>query len=119
MAVPIFTITQGTTAPALEMTLLDPNGPVPLTGATSVTFDMRNASDGTLTISGAAAVISDASAGKVRYNWAVGNTAIVGAYQGKFTVTWTDGKTTAWPTNPLSVENYIIINIVDNAQAVN
>lgn len=115
---PSFAITQNTTAPSLEVTLTDALGPVPLVAAVGVTFDMRTADGVTIRINGQPATIVNASTGAVRYDWQAGDTALTGTYHGKFTVTWSSGKTTAFPTDLSGTNNFIVITIVDDAKAL-
>lgn len=119
MAGPVFTITQGARSPSIGATLTDANGAVNLTTASGVTFDMRLVADGTLKVDAGTATIVDAAAGKVAYPWATNDTNTVGVFQGKFTVTWADAKKTMFPTSKTPEDNYITINVVDDARAVN
>ncbi len=119
MAVVTFTITQGDTAPPLEPTLRRADGTVQsLSDATGVTFTMRNAQDDTVKIDAEACTIVNAAGGVVRYQWTGTDTDTVGEFLGKFTVTWTSGTTTSFPTDPSEGDNYITVNVVDNAGTV-
>ena len=71
--------------PALEVQILDRTAPVAITGATA-TFSMDD-TGGTNKVDGAAAVVSDAANGKVRYDWTSGDTDTEGVYYGQFVVT--------------------------------
>lgn len=100
-----FIIKRGDTLPALEAVLSDDAGPVNLDGA-NVSFVMRDAplardcgdccDDGVAVASSTvlkkpAVVMGDqsvgsATRGKVRYEWALGDTARPGSYLGEFEV---------------------------------
>lgn len=94
-----FLIKRNDTLPAIEAVLSDDSGPISLAGAT-VYFTMRREEDGDCgsmpTVGGAlfkktAVVVGDQSVGsptrgKVRYEWAVGDTATAGSYGGEFEV---------------------------------
>lgn len=120
MAAPTFTITQGDRAPTLRVTCKDASGAaVDLTNATSVTFTMRNASDGTVKINAAAGTfVNPRTSGVVDYAWGATDTNTVGTYNGKFTVTWADGTKTSFPTDQVTANNYIVVNVVDDAGTV-
>lgn len=120
MAAPTFTITQHTTAPALELTLQDAAGVVNLTTASGVVFNMRAAADGTIKITDLAGTIVNAAQGLVRFDLPdSGGTDVVGTYYGKVTVTWSGGKTTAFPTDEVAANNYLIVKVVDDAKVLN
>lgn len=120
MAAPTFVITQGNRAPALVATLKDAAGAViDLTAATAVTFTMRNSSDGTVKVNAAAGTfVGTRTSGQVSYAWGTTDTNTVGTYQAKFTVTWSDGTTTSFPTDTSTANNYITVNVVDDAGTV-
>ena len=54
---------------------------------------------GTAGVDGAAVVIGDGSAGKVRYNWSASDTASVGTYEGEFEVTFADSTIETFPNS--------------------
>jgi len=104
-----FVIKKGATYPALTVQLLDNAGAaVNLTTAASVYFTMENVHSGVKKINHAAAVISSATEGIVKYNWIAGDVDTVGEYLGEFEITWADGKKFFTP-----VEQLLQINIVD------
>ena len=117
MAAPVFTITQGDRAPALSIVAKDAGGNVvDMTNATAVTFTMRDASTGTVKINAVAGTFgSPRTTGVLDYAWATNDTDTVAVYQAKFTVTWGDGTKTSFPTNKVTADNYIEVNVVDDA----
>ena len=99
-----FTISEDARLPDLEIQLLDNNVAVDLTGAT-VTFSMENADTGALKVDAAAAVLSDATAGKVKYQWAAADVDTPADYFGQFKIT-------------VSSKDYLIPNNDDQALVV-
>lgn len=99
----IFFLKRGDTSPALQYSLLP--APIVLTGAT-VRFSMRPRGSVTPTINRAVAVIEDALAGIVRYDWQVANTDTPGLYEAEFEVTYADGTVETFPNS-----DWIIIRI--------
>lgn len=108
-----FLIKQNDTQPSLAATLSDDNGPIVIPGGAAVTFVMRKVADCGCGTSGnnsglmpgqagycnppasqvasapvvnRAGVIVDAALGKVRYDWAVGDTAASGEFAGEFKI---------------------------------
>jgi hypothetical protein len=105
----MFTIKQYNTVPSLEATLLNPAGqPVDLTGST-ITFVMRSRDNDTLVITGNALIL-DAVAGKVVYQWGINDLATHGAFFGEFDVTYSNGSKESFPN-----ADYIPINVVRSA----
>lgn len=95
-----FEIKQDDTWPPLgdatdPVVLSDSRGVINLTGAT-VDFFAKHES-GTPVIEGACTIIS-AVAGTIRYDWAVGDTAVAGEYTFEFQITFGDGKKATVPT---------------------
>lgn len=84
-------IVQDDTRPPLEFNLTQDGSPVDLTGCT-VKFYMKDATSGSVKISGSTCVITDATKGKCRYNWIASDTNTVGTYLGEVEVTFPDGK---------------------------
>lgn len=103
-----FEIKKNDSLPDLEVTLFDEDGRVDLTGAT-VQFHMQDSS-GSLKIN-SAAVIDDATAGEVRYNWdsTAGDTDTAGDFEGEFEVDFGSNDIQTWPHD----EN-IEIKIIDD-----
>lgn len=105
-----FFIKKGDRLPELQRTLSDSSGPVDLTGAT-VRFRMRNQAKETIT--DAAAVVVDATAGVVKYAWQSGDTAASGVYEGEFRVTFADFRVLTFPNR-----GWISITVNENIDAL-
>ena len=85
-----FDIKQNDTRPFLREQLVDSNGnAINLLDAASVKFIMATPS-GAVKVN-AAAVIEDALSGRVRYEWATGDTDTSGGFRGEFQVTLANG----------------------------
>jgi hypothetical protein len=91
-----YTVKQHDLDPPFEVTLKDKNGPVDLTGATSVMLHFATAS-GSTEFSGECE-ITDAEAGIVRYLWEESDVATVNTYNIEWEVTWASGRPTTFPT---------------------
>lgn len=103
-----FNLKQNDTSPALQTTLLDGDGlPVSINGNNGVRFHMR-APAGAVKID-ADAIVVDASAGIVRYNWLPEDTDTAGTFQAEFEVTYTDNSVETFPNL-----GYIDIVITDD-----
>lgn len=87
---PDFQISQDTLLPALAATLSDANGVLNLAN-TTVNFQMRTPGSGSTMVVNSGAVIDDAAAGSVHYNWVAPDVAAPGLYIGWFRVTQTVG----------------------------
>lgn len=74
----------------------------------SVRFHMRAVGSTTVKVD-AAAVVTDAENGAVKYEWATGDTDTVGQYQAEFEVTYAGGKIETFPNN-----SYILVQVVDD-----
>lgn len=103
-------IKQNDTQPSISATLTEDGVAVDITGAT-VTFVMRPRATRCQPASGApkveaAAVVVNAAAGQVRYDWAVGDTDTEGQFDAEFKVTLA-GATTTYPS-----QNYIPVVVV-------
>jgi hypothetical protein len=100
VTVPSFYIKRGDRLPAFTRTLEDANGnPVDLTGGT-VQFRMLPVQGGSL-ITGAATVTA-ATAGLVRYNWAAGDTDLVGMFLAEWEATFS-GQVETFPNGGYDV----------------
>lgn len=94
-----FHIKQNDTNPAIEATLTDEDlVALDLNTATGIKFHMINPSTGVVKVD-AVAAIDDAPTGRVRYQWASGETDTPGTYNGEFQVTWNDSTVTSFPNN--------------------
>lgn len=80
-----FTLAKDARLPDLEVQLLDGSTAVNLTGAT-LTFSMVTEA-GVVKVSSAAAALSDAPNGKVKYEWAAADVDTEGTFFGQFTIT--------------------------------
>lgn len=98
------TFVVGDDAPSIFGTITNTDGtPFSLSGC-SVRFLMRSLVDGRATVD-ASAVIVDATAGSVRYDWAAGDLAEPGNYEMRWRITFGDGSVThTEPENTISVE---------------
>ena len=103
-----FYFKQNDTAPIILVTLKDGNdAAVDLTGATAV-FKMRPVGQTTVKTD-AAAIIHNADAGQVRYEWVAADTNTIGSYEAEFQVTFVDGKIETFPNS-----DFIRITITDD-----
>jgi hypothetical protein len=89
-----FFLARGDRSPSLAATLDSEVGS--LSGCT-VTFTMRHAVDGVVKINAAAAVILDASARTVRYDWGATDTDTAGTYKAVWHVTYASTLRTTVP----------------------
>lgn len=107
-----FNIKRHDTAPPLRVVLADGNAePLNLSDVTILKFFMRdqNATDGTNKINGAIASIEDATTGKVRYDWVVGDTNVSSLFEGEWELTKADGSVETIPN-----DGYLAIAIIDD-----
>lgn len=104
-----FNLKQNDRKPSMVATLRYENGTIrDLTGCT-VKFLMRRARGWTAKVN-AAATVTDAAGGVVRYDWASGDTDTVGRWQGEFQVTETaTGKLETFPN-----VGYLAVVIADD-----
>jgi hypothetical protein len=102
-----FTLTAGDTLPPLTSTLTDGLGaPINLTTAT-VQLRMRRVDDSALVLS-EPATIDDAEAGKVRYDWAEGDTDDPGLFFAEWRITYASGARLTVPNElPIVVNNRV------------
>ena len=104
-----FYIKQNDTRPALSAYLTDANdAAVNLTGAT-VVFNMRVEPAGTIKVNGTSAVVDDAEAGQVSYNWVAANTDTADDYEAEFQVTFAGGAIQTFPGR-----NWIFVHVIDD-----
>lgn len=109
-----FTIKQNDRRPLFVVALKDDFGelteaPVNLTTASTVVFNMRTATGGTIRVNRGGAAITNAAAGEVTYSWGTADTALNGSYEAEVEVTWADGKVETFPNN-----SYWTVTIVDD-----
>ncbi len=94
------TVVQGDNKPDIIGRLLDDDGnAINLTDADAVYFRMRKPDDRLWTVN-AAAVVTDAPNGKVRYTWNAKDLANDGEFESYFHVVWSD--TTKQSTDPVN-----------------
>ena len=100
-----FEIKRNDLRPVLIANLVDAEGAiVALTGA-SLRFHMKKAGATTTKVD-AAATITTAASGLVRYTWLSGDTDTHGDYEGEFEVTYSGGDMQTFPVNgyiPISI----------------
>ena len=91
------------TGPSVSGTIIDStNAPVNLTGAT-VKFQMRLLYERRFAVD-AVAIIVNAAAGTVRYDWMAGDLALAGEYQSQWQVTYPGGvRETTDPPNTITI----------------
>jgi hypothetical protein len=89
-----FSIRKGDRLPVIEAQLFRGDTPESLTGAT-VELRYRPVNGGTVLVKTAA--ISDAAAGKVKYEWAANDTDTPGVYAAIWRVTFADGRKASYP----------------------
>lgn len=98
-------LVQDDTRPSLEGTIWKTRtkDPLDLTNAVGVKFQMRKPDDRKYTVD-AAAVIVDAEAGQVRYDWQAGDLHNEGTYQCQWEIDWGLGAIqTTTPVNTIEV----------------
>lgn len=88
------TIKKGDRLPVLSATLKSGGSAIDLTGA-GVVFRMTS---GATTVTGTCTIV-DATAGRVEYPWASGDTDVAGQYRGEFVITHSDGKLQTLPSH--------------------
>jgi hypothetical protein len=94
---PDFYIKQGDTQAPIAVALADATGAFDLTGS-SVRFHMAPRFDTAITINGPA-VVTDAAAGTVRYDWQADDTATAGDYLIEWEVTLPSGDVATFPND--------------------
>ena len=94
-----FYIKQNDTKPSLSANLAQDGSVVDLEGAT-VKFHMGSVVD-------AAAVVTGAATGAVRYDFVAADTVTIGSYAAEFEVTFSDESTETFPNN-----DYLIVVIL-------
>lgn len=99
-----YTIKRNDTAPAIEVTLKDANGPIDLTNAKAIHIYLKSAS---LLVKTSTMTVVDAEAGEVKYVWQKEDLKEAGTYDMEFEITWEDDTVTTIPStgyNSLEVE---------------
>ena len=93
------------TAPSISGSLTDSTGaPINLSAAlTTVRFQMRLTAESRFAVD-AAATITDAPNGNVRYDFVAGDLASAGDYVARWQITWADGQTQhSDPANTITI----------------
>lgn len=93
-----FHITQNDTAPAIEATLKDSDGNAVDISGGSVTFHMRAKGETTTKVNASAKIVDSAN-GKVKYEWASGDTDTFGMFDAEWEVKYSDGSIETFPSN--------------------
>ena len=102
-------IKKNDTWPPLEAVLMDQNGPINLTTATSVKFLMRGTKrKNPFSTSGTCTVV-DAPKGEVVFFWSPTNTSVADTYQGEFEISWADGSVGTVPNS-----GYLYVLVFDD-----
>lgn len=97
-----FSIPRGRLLPFISGQATDINGPIDLTSASGIRFQMRPSGSSVLKVD-AAAVFIDALTGRMRYEWQTADVDTPGLYLAWFEVT-SAGKTFQIPEPPMFVE---------------
>jgi len=100
---PEFYMAKNDRKPSLEAVLMHNGVAVNLTGCTAK-FYMKK--DDTVLIDGHSAVIVDATAGLVRYDWGAGETNVEGKCSGEFEITFADNKPWTFPAKGDLIVNF-------------
>jgi hypothetical protein len=109
MATPTFYIKQNDTRPELGVFLRDDKDrSINITGAT-VKFNMRNASDNTVTVDNGSVTTVSSTAGQVKYSFSTSDTDTSGNFDGEFQVTFVGGQVETFPN-----DGYIKVIITDD-----
>jgi hypothetical protein len=95
-------IRQNDTRPKASTYLTKGGASVNLSGASGVTFRMREQSSSTLKVE-ASATILNPTEGYVEYTWVTGDTDTPGVYYVEWEVLWADGGIETFPTVPTDV----------------
>lgn len=85
------------------VTIGQTNDPKDYTGANSVKFYMRDESDGSMKVDGAAATIDDEPGGVLKYEWGADDLNATGRYSAWFVVYWTAGPADPEPTSSAEI----------------
>lgn len=84
--------------PSLRVQLVDADGPVDVTGASSISFIMSK--DGVAKVNNSANVTQEVGAlGIVRYDWVAADVDTPGDYVARWLVTWSTGVTQEFPSS--------------------
>ena len=96
-----FEIKRNDLLPAFRVPLFADGAPLDLTNALSVDFIMKSTGspDGITVINAPAVIETPKTGGIVRYDWALGDTAVAGAYTAEVEIHWSGSKPQTAPTN--------------------
>jgi hypothetical protein len=93
----MFEIAKGDRLPSLEFQLFNGSSPVDLSAASAVVFTMRHQRTGHV-VTGPLTMVNSVT-GRVRYDWAAGDTDVAGAYTPRAVATF-GGLLMTFPTCP-------------------
>jgi hypothetical protein len=105
-------VKQGNTGPSIRRALIDPETGLPINLTGAVALFVVTELDKTAKFNGAAVIEEPETAGIVRYDFTVGDTADVGVFLAEFQITLFEGQTLSYPpANADPERNFIRLQI--------